>query len=85
MIQYNYVTIDYSDAGASPMMNPMRRICLRHCLGFLYAFLGLLAIMVGVFYALSGLLTPMGIIYPVIGVMLLFIAWAFVRRRKIAE
>ena len=64
------------------MMNPMRRICLRHCLAFLYGFLGLLAIMTGVFYTLSGLPTPWGIVYPLIGVGLLLIAWAFVRRRQ---
>ncbi len=67
------------------MVNPMRRICLRHCLGFLYAFLGLVSITVGVFYTLSELIVPWGIVYPVIGLVLLVIAWAFLRRRRKAD
>ncbi len=64
------------------MMNPVRRICFRHCLAFLYGFLGVLAILCGVFYVLSEVIVPMGIILPLLGLGLLAIAWAFGRPRR---
>ena len=64
------------------MMNPVRRICLRHCLAFLYGFLGVLAVLAGIFYILSEIVVPWGIVYPLIGFVLLAIAWAFARPRR---
>ena len=80
MTQYTCVTIDYPDV--ERMMNPMRRICFRHCLAFLYAFLGFLSILFGVFFFRSGHFTPWGMVYPLIGLALLAVSWGFARRRK---